>query len=289
MKVIRKIIQIDEELCNGCGNCVPSCAEGALEIVDGKARVIADFYCDGLGACLGECPTGALTIAGARRPTSLTSTPSKNGWPRRRRRSRAHARSCPWRRRLPLVPDDAELRAARPRHGSGVPAATGAPAESALSHWPVQIMLVPPTAPFLKGADLLVLADCVPVAFPTLHRDFLKGKAVMMGCPKFDNTQAYIEKFAQIARHVRHPQHHHGGHGGPLLRGPARHRSKGPETGRGDHPHGRGGHQCPRKNPRTPAGASGLTLGPRREEAGLPPASSLATPRTARRGPEFLP
>ena len=85
--------------------------------------------------------------------------------------------------------------------GSGVPAATGAPAESALNHWPVQIMLVPPTAPFLKGADLLVLADCVPVAFPTLHRDFLKGKAVMMGCPKFDNTEAYIEKFAQIARH----------------------------------------------------------------------------------------
>ena len=85
--------------------------------------------------------------------------------------------------------------------GPGVPAATDAPAESALSHWPVQIMLVPPTAPFLKGADLLVLADCVPVAFPTLHRDFLKGKAVMMGCPKFDNAQAYIEKFAQIARH----------------------------------------------------------------------------------------
>lgn len=79
-------------------------------------------------------------------------------------------------------------------------AAAGEPVESALSHWPVQIMLVPPTAPFLKDADLLVLADCVPVAFPTLHRDFLQGKRVMMGCPKFDNTEAYIEKFAQICR-----------------------------------------------------------------------------------------
>jgi hypothetical protein len=80
------------------------------------------------------------------------------------------------------------------------PAPAGEPVASALSHWPVQIMLVPPTAPFLKDADLLVLADCVPVAFPTLHRDFLQGKRVMMGCPKFDNTEAYIEKFAQICR-----------------------------------------------------------------------------------------
>ena len=201
MKVIRKIIQIDEELCNGCGNCVPSCAEGALEIVDGKARVIADFYCDGLGACLGECPTGALTIAEREadefdehavekllaekkkeEPSPRTVLPMASG-------------GCPSSRMMQSFGPTAD------GPGPGVPAATGAPAESALSHWPVQIMLVPPTAPFLKGADLLVLADCVPVAFPTLHRDFLKGKAVMMGCPKFDNTQAYIEKFAQIARH----------------------------------------------------------------------------------------
>jgi len=201
MKVIRKVIHIDEQLCNGCGNCVPSCAEGALEIVDGKARVIADLYCDGLGACLGECPTGALTIeereadefdehAVEKRlsdkkqkvPSARTVLPMASG-------------GCPSSRMMQsFAPTDAGS-------GSGSPAATGAPAESALSHWPVQIMLVPPTAPFLKGADLLVLADCVPVAFPTLHRDFLKGKAVMMGCPKFDNSQAYIEKFAQIARH----------------------------------------------------------------------------------------
>ena len=199
MKVIRKIIQIDEELCNGCGNCVPSCAEGALEIVDGKARVIADFYCDGLGACLGECPTGALTIAEREadefdeHAVEKLLTEKKKEEPSPRTVLPMASGGCPSSRMMQSFGPTAD--------GPGVPAATGAPAESALSHWPVQIMLVPPTAPFLKGADLLVLADCVPVAFPTLHRDFLKGKAVMMGCPKFDNTQAYIEKFAQIARH----------------------------------------------------------------------------------------
>ena len=201
MKVIRKIIHIDEDLCDGCGNCVPSCAEGALEIIDGKARVIADFYCDGLGACLGECPTGALTIEERaadefdEHAVEKLLTEKKKEEPSARTVLPMAAGGCPSSRMMQsFAPTAAGA-------GSGFPAATGAPAESALSHWPVQIMLVPPTAPFLKGADLLVLADCVPVAFPTLHRDFLKGKAVMMGCPKFDNTEAYIEKFAQIARH----------------------------------------------------------------------------------------
>ena len=201
MKVIRKIIQINEDLCDGCGNCVPSCAEGALEIVDGKARVIADFYCDGLGACLGECPTGALTITERtadefdEHAVEKLLTEKKKEEPSTRTVLPMASGGCPSSRMMQSFGPTAD------GAGSGVPAATGAPAESALNHWPVQIMLVPPTAPFLKGADLLVLADCVPVAFPTLHRDFLKGKAVMMGCPKFDNTEAYIEKFAQIARH----------------------------------------------------------------------------------------
>jgi len=202
MKTVRKIIEIDEELCDGCGNCVPSCAEGALQIVDGKARVIADLYCDGLGACLGECPLGALNIverkadefdeeaveellAKTKQAEPVPETPAFSG-------------GCP----------SARLQA----FGSLEPAAAAGPqtdisesdaanlTQSALSHWPVQIMLVPPTAPFLKGADLLVLADCVPVAFPTVHRDFIKGKAVMMGCPKLDNAEFYIEKFAQICK-----------------------------------------------------------------------------------------
>ena len=200
MKVIRKIIQIDEELCNGCGDCVPSCAEGALEIIDGKARVIADIYCDGLGACLGECPTGALKIiereadefdehavesklAEKSRPEEKTKEP---------RVLPMAAGGCPSARMMQSFDPAGTVSAGL--------AGAGEPVESALSHWPVQILLVPPTAPFLKGADLLVLADCVPVAFPTLHRDFLQGKRVMMGCPKFDNTEAYIDKFAQICK-----------------------------------------------------------------------------------------
>jgi NAD-dependent dihydropyrimidine dehydrogenase PreA subunit len=202
MKTVRKIIEIDEELCDGCGNCVPSCAEGALQIVDGKARVIADLYCDGLGACLGECPMGALKIiereadefdeeaveeflAKQKPKEQIPEAPAfSGGCPSARLQNFASPESTP-------VPS--------PCQTANKPAAFEE-TESALSHWPVQIMLVPPTAPFLKGADLLVLADCVPVAFPTVHRDFLKGKAVMMGCPKFDDAQHYIEKFAQICK-----------------------------------------------------------------------------------------
>jgi NAD-dependent dihydropyrimidine dehydrogenase PreA subunit len=197
MKVTRKIIKIDEDLCNGCGNCVPACAEGALEIINGKARVIADIYCDGLGACLGECPTGALTVEERTADEFDEHAVEKMIAEKKGKKDKPS---------LPPVlsmasggcPSARMMQSFAP--ASSGPAAAGEPVESALSHWPVQIMLVPPTAPFLKGADLLVLADCVPVAFPTLHRDFLQGKRVMMGCPKFDNTEAYIEKFAQICR-----------------------------------------------------------------------------------------
>jgi NAD-dependent dihydropyrimidine dehydrogenase PreA subunit len=199
MKVVRKIIKIDEELCNGCGNCVPACAEGALEIVDGKARVIAELYCDGLGACLGECPTGALTIH-EREADEFDEHAVEELLAKKEKHPKKAAAV------LPMgsggCPGARMMESFAPAAGKPASAAPGAGAEmeSALRHWPVQIMLVPPTAPFLKGADLLVLADCVPVAFPSLHRDFLSGKAVMMGCPKFDNTQAYIEKFAQICQ-----------------------------------------------------------------------------------------
>jgi len=194
MKVIRKIIKIDDDLCNGCGNCVPACAEGALEIIDGKARVIADIYCDGLGACLGECPTGALTIE-ERQADEFDEHAVEEMLAVQEKTAAAPkvlpmaAGGCPSSR---MVQNFESAAAAAPMAGE--------PVESALSHWPVQIMLVPPTAPFLKGADLLVLADCVPVAFPTLHRDFLHGKRVMLGCPKFDNAEAYIDKFAQICK-----------------------------------------------------------------------------------------
>ncbi len=199
MKVVRKIIEIDDDLCDGCGNCVPSCAEGALEIIDGKARVIADIYCDGLGACLGDCPTGALSIVereaddfdekaveehlAKQKAAEPETIPMVSG-------------GCPSARMQTFDASASQPAAAAP---AGISAA-GEEMESALSHWPVQIMLVPPTAPFLKGTDLLVLADCVPVAFPTVHRDFIQGKSVLLGCPKLDNAQFYIEKFAQICK-----------------------------------------------------------------------------------------
>jgi Fe-S-cluster-containing hydrogenase component 2 len=201
MKVVRKIIEIDEDLCDGCGNCVPSCAEGALEIVDGKARVVADIYCDGLGACLGECPTGALSIV-EKEAAEFDEEAVEEYLAEKKKKEAGQpkvmpmvAGGCPSARLQTFEPATAGSAAAQTVGTSG-----GPEAESALSHWPVQIMLVPPWAPFLKGADLLVLADCVPVAFPTLHRDFLQGKAVMMGCPKFDDAQHYIEKFAQICK-----------------------------------------------------------------------------------------
>jgi Fe-S-cluster-containing hydrogenase component 2 len=201
MKVTRKIIEIDEELCDGCGNCVPSCAEGALEIIDGKARIVADLYCDGLGACLGECPTGALTIV-EREADEFDEKAVEEHLVKSEKKAPEiipmTTGGCPSARLQTFAPEQKEQASTASRPTDGTTAFEQA--ESALSHWPVQIMLVPPTAPFLKNADLLVLADCVPVAFPTLHRDFLAGKAVMMGCPKFDDTQLYIEKFAQICR-----------------------------------------------------------------------------------------
>jgi NAD-dependent dihydropyrimidine dehydrogenase PreA subunit len=202
MKTVRKIIEIDEELCDGCGNCVPSCAEGALQIVDGKARVIADMYCDGLGACLGECPMGALKIiereADEFDEEAVEELLAQGKKEEPAQQAPAFSGGCPSARLQSFATPESAAAAAPQADLSAADSA--ALEQSALSHWPVQIMLVPPTAPFLKGADLLVLADCVPVAFPTVHRDFIKGKAVLMGCPKLDDAQFYIEKFAQICK-----------------------------------------------------------------------------------------
>jgi ferredoxin len=192
-RVTRKIIEIDEERCDGCGLCVPSCAEGAIQVIDGKARLIADKFCDGLGACLGECPQDALQVIereadefdeeaveqhlkAAEQTEPATEESMACGCPSSQVRSFEAEKACPM----------------------SAPTVAAGPGESALSHWPIQIRLVPPTAPFLKGADLLVLADCVGVAYPGLHGDLMAGKAVMMGCPKLDDGEAYIEKFAEV-------------------------------------------------------------------------------------------
>ena len=193
MKVKRKIIEINEELCDGCGQCVPGCAEGALRIVDGKAKMVDDKYCDGLGACVGECPNGALKII--ERDSEEFDEVAVEKHLKGREAAPSEAQAV-----LPCGCPSANIQTfsmTNPCESANRPTATDK-TESALTHWPVQIRLVPASAPFLKGADLLVVADCVPVAFPTLHQDFLKGKAVLIGCPKFDDVQEYIARFADI-------------------------------------------------------------------------------------------
>ncbi|MDQ7781802.1 MAG: 4Fe-4S dicluster domain-containing protein [Desulfomonilaceae bacterium] len=197
MKVNRKMIKIDEDLCTGCGECIISCAEGALEIVDGKARLVGDKYCDGLGACLGECPEGALTIE-EREAEDFDEEAVHERLDELKHTDVATEQTmpcgCPSAMVQSFAPQTACQTANEPvSHASQA---------SALTHWPVQIMLVPPTAPFLKNADLVVASDCTPIAYPNFHRDFLEGKVVMIGCPKFDDTQAYVEKFAGIFAHA---------------------------------------------------------------------------------------
>ncbi len=203
MTVTRKIIEIDEELCNGCGNCIVSCAEGAIEIVDGKAKVISDNLCDGLGACIGDCPEDALKIierdadefdedAVHQHLEKMEKGKEKEKEKEKEAEPLKMACGCPS-TNIQTFATDSNSKC----ESANAPASVESQASS-LSNWPVQIRLVPPNAPFLKGADLLIPADCVPVAFPTLHRDFLKGKVVMMGCPKLDDSDAYVEKFIKI-------------------------------------------------------------------------------------------
>ncbi len=193
MKSTRKIVEIDEELCDGCGACASKCAEGAIDIVDGKARLVGDVLCDGLGACLGECPRGAIRVIEREAPEFDPEAVEHHLQAKKPEQTQAQptlACGCPSSHILMFKP----LPAGNTKPGPGVPSA------SALGHWPVQIRLVPAGAPFLKGADLLIVSDCVPVAYPDFHRDLLPGKAVLLGCPKFDNAQEYIRKFEEIFR-----------------------------------------------------------------------------------------
>jgi ferredoxin len=192
-KVARKIVEIDEERCDGCGQCVPACAEGAIQIIDGKAKLVADKFCDGLGACLGDCPNDALRVVEREAEEfdeQAVEEHLKRGGKAEHAPEPTMACGCP----------SAQVRSFEPHKACPVSAPTPrvGPGRSALGHWPIQIRLIPPSAPFLQGADLLVLADCVAAAYPGLHSDLMAGKAVMMGCPKLDDAQAYVEKFAEI-------------------------------------------------------------------------------------------
>jgi len=210
--MIREIVRIDEEKCDGCGLCVPACAEGAIRIVDGKARLIAENLCDGLGACLGHCPKDAIIIEKRQADefdeaavTAHLKTEGKPAPAHHAPQHTAHAHAgCP----------SAQVKSfAPPAHGGGCPSAalrtlapqpepaaadTAGTRPSELRQWPVQMHLVPPSAPFLQGADLLLAADCAPFAYADFHKDLLKGKALLIGCPKLDDGQAYLQKLTAM-------------------------------------------------------------------------------------------
>ena len=258
---VRKIIEIDEDICNGCGNCIPNCPEGALQVIDGKARLISDLFCDGLGACIGECPVEAIKVVHREaEPYNETKVmeniarQGKNVIAAHLKHLRDHGETGFYNEALEyLKNNNIEIRKDvkmtnknsenEDRLPCGCPGSavmdlrgeeqreavkTGARSsdsisgpelkdnskaaqiaelltqltakESKLKQWPVQIMLIPSTAPYLKGADLLIAADCVPFAYAGFHEDFLENKALLIGCPKLDDSEFYMKKFTEIFR-----------------------------------------------------------------------------------------
>lgn len=185
---LRNIVKIDEEKCNGCGLCVNACAEGAINIIDGKARLVSEIYCDGLGACLGHCPEDAITIE--KREAEDFDEEATNAYLAREKNAQVQSDFvCPGMAAKQLktkgVPDDI------------TPAAT---VTSQLGQWPVQLKLVSPHAPYFSDADLLLVADCVPFTMGDFHNRFLKDHSIAVGCPKLDDVQFYIEKLAAILK-----------------------------------------------------------------------------------------
>lgn len=233
----RQMIRIDEELCTGCGECIPNCPEGALQIIDGTARLISDLSCDGLGACIGHCPEGAITIEMREAAPYSERTVMENIVPQGANVIAAHLAhlgnhgqddylreaiaylsekgvsvppeflgsscrcgeedsagaqhaACPGSRVINIARDEAH---------EGRNETANMP--SRLRQWPVQIMLVPPRAPFLAGADVLIAADCVPFAYAGFHEKLLRGKVLLVGCPKLDDAELYQEKLTEMFRH----------------------------------------------------------------------------------------
>ena len=185
----RKIVKIDEEKCTGCGLCIPNCVEGALQIVDGKAKLMSEKFCDGLGACLGHCPQDAITVM--EREAEEFDEKAVEAYLHKKDDAESQPKlvfgGCPSSRPMEFKVPNARVKTrshARP--------------SSQLTQWPVQLKLVPINAPYFQDADLLVAADCVPFAYANFHQDFIQGKVVVVGCPKLDDIQYYKEKLTQI-------------------------------------------------------------------------------------------
>jgi len=189
-KMLRKIVKIDEEKCNGCGICIPACVEGALQIIDGKARLVSEEYCDGLGACLGECPQGAITIE-EREADGFDELATKHYLEEEK----------PGKDELPCGCPSAMVVQFEKPETAEIDLRSASAQQPMLGQWPVQLTLVPPSAPFLQEADLLLVADCVPFAYAGFHQDFLRDNAILVACPKLDDFQAHQGKLTEILRH----------------------------------------------------------------------------------------
>jgi ferredoxin len=225
----RKIIKIDEEKCNGCGLCIPNCPEGALQIIDGKARLVSDLFCDGLGACIGHCPEGAITIEereaqkyDERKVMANIVKQGKNVIMAHLKHLKEHNETKYLNQAVEFlkeknieVPNEVissghgplpcgcpgtMVKDFRPEKKVDSKVKTSKPSQSQLRQWPVQIKLVPVSAPYLNNADLLIAADCVPFAYADFHSDLLKDKVLLVGCPKLDDIEVYQEKISQIVK-----------------------------------------------------------------------------------------
>ncbi|MHC4645434.1 MAG: ATP-binding protein [Planctomycetota bacterium] len=182
------MVKIDEEKCNGCGLCVNACAEGAIKLINGKAKLISEVYCDGLGACIGHCPQDAITVEKREAPEFDEEATKKHLADSPKAGAQVDF-VCPglMARRLKKGEQPGEVGPA-----ASVP--------SQLTQWPVQLKLVSPHAPYFANADLLLVADCVPFAMADFHNKFLKDHSIAVGCPKLDNSDFYIEKLAEIIK-----------------------------------------------------------------------------------------
>jgi len=225
----RKIIKIDEEKCTGCSLCIPNCPEGALQIIDGKARLISDLFCDGLGACIGHCPEGAITIEEREAQNYDERKVMENIIKQGKNVIKAHLLHLKEHNEEGLLKEavdflkekEIEVPSLKEEHASSGHSHGGfecpgskaidlakkdpqkktkptAKVEPQLGNWPVQLTLVPAGAPYFEGANLLIAADCVPFAYADFHTEFLKGKVLLIGCPKLDDAKSYTEKLTHI-------------------------------------------------------------------------------------------
>lgn len=183
----RKIIKIDQEICNGCGLCAQACHEGAIGMVEGKAALLREDYCDGLGDCLPACPVGAISFE-EREASAYDAAAVAAAQAGKAKEAGTLPCGCPG------------SQSKRIRRAKAVPSAGTEPVESALSQWPVQIKLAPVNAPYFDGADLLIAADCTAYAYGDFHRRFIKGRVTLIGCPKLDEGD-YAEKLTDILKH----------------------------------------------------------------------------------------